>query len=472
MGPRACVGRVTHMLKRIIAGTACALGAVLTVVTPTDAATATPRNVRAAAVTPTTLTVRWDAVAGASAYRVQVSTSPTMSGATYHRFAGTSGVLTSLTPQKRYYFRVSVLDATGTRVSAYTRKAYPTAVTTAVPVPRNLAVVGGTPSSVALRWTPSEGASLYRVSRAPSPDFAGAVWSRTSQASLRVSGLRSATRYYFKVRVIRANGTVVTRYTTPVTGKTSLAPAGSRHPVDVRVGSFNVMTVTGDQTAGNRLPWRRRRATVVREILGEKVDVIGVQEVNQSYSHPEWLVDGATQFLDLRNGLNSAGGSYALTNAYSYNCVNPKTSYKCVYRDRGASGGDRIYYNTSTLDLVSQGAYQYRAASTMRHSLGYAVLRVKATGKKFFFVNTHLDPPDRYVRMAQWKELIAKVNALHGSLPVITVGDFNTQKFDAGTPKLCDQMVPAMRTNGYGDVLNQTCATNPVVHPGARGGKK
>ncbi|HVH93713.1 MAG: fibronectin type III domain-containing protein [Nocardioidaceae bacterium] len=455
------------MLKRIIAGTACALGAVLTVVTPTDAATATPRNVRAAAVTPTTLTVRWDAVAGASAYRVQVSTSPTMSGATYHRFAGTSGVLTSLTPQKRYYFRVSVLDATGTRVSAYTPKPYPTAVTTAVPVPRNLAVVGVTPSSVALRWTPSEGASLYRVSRAPSPDFAGAVWSRTSQASLRVSGLRSATRYYFKVRVIRANGTVVTRYTTPVTGKTSLAPAASSGPVNVRVGSFNVMTVTGDQTAGNRLPWRRRRATVVNQILGERVDVIGVQEVNQSYSHPERLVDGGTQFLDLRNGLNKAGGRYALTNEYSYNCVNPRSSYKCVYRYRGASGGDRIYYNTSTLDLLSQGAYQYRAHSTMKHSFAYAVLRVKATGRKFFFANTHLDPPNRYVRMAQWKELIAKVNQLKGSLPVVTVGDFNTQKFDVGVPKLCG-MVPAMKANGYGDVLNQTCATNPVVHPRAR----
>jgi endonuclease/exonuclease/phosphatase family metal-dependent hydrolase len=227
------------------------------------------------------------------------------------------------------------------------------------------------------------------------------------------------------------------------------------------------MTVTGDTTDGNRLPWAKRRATVVKEILGERVDVIGVQEVNQSYSHPERLVDGGTQFLDLRNGLNAAGGSYALTNTSSYNCVNPKSSYHCVYQNRGASGDDRIYYNTHTLSLVSQGAYQYHASSTIKHSFGYAVLQVKATGKKFFFVNTHLDPPDRYVRLAQWKELITKINTLHGSLPVITVGDFNTQKFDSGSPHLCD-MVPAMRAAGYGDVLNQTCATNPVAHPRAQ----
>jgi len=459
------------MLKKFIAGAVCAVAglAVAVPATSASAATTTPGNVRAVSVTATTMTIRWDAVTGASGYRLAVSDSATMAGPTYRDVAGTGRVVRNLTPRKRYFFRVAVLDSSGSRVSPYTGPTIPSAVTAAVSTPRNLAVSDLTGSSATLRWTPSEGASLYRVSMATAPDFSDAVRSRTTNPSTRLTGLRAATTYYFKVRVITGDGTAVTDYTTPVTGRTAAVVTGPATvgSSDIRVGSFNVMTVTGDTTDGNRLPWAKRRATVVKEILGEKVDVIGVQEVNQSYSHPEWLVDGGTQFLDLRNGLNSAGGSYALTNAYSYNCVNPKTSYKCVYRDRGASGGDRIYYNTSTLDLVSQGAYQYRAASTMKHSLGYAVLRVKATGKKFFFVNTHLDPPDRYVRMAQWKELIAKVNALHGSLPVITVGDFNTQKFDAGAPRLCD-MVPAMKANGYGDVLNQTCATNPVVHPRAK----
>jgi hypothetical protein len=115
------------MLKKIIAGTACALVAMVTVVTPADAATATPTNVRAASATPTTMTVRWDAVTGASAYRVQLSGSSTMSGATYHKFAGTTGVLKNLTPRKRYYFRVSVLNASGTRISSYTPQTYPSA---------------------------------------------------------------------------------------------------------------------------------------------------------------------------------------------------------------------------------------------------------------------------------------------------------------------------------------------------------
>jgi endonuclease/exonuclease/phosphatase family metal-dependent hydrolase len=458
------------MLKKIIAGTACALVAMVTVVTPADAATATPTNVRAASVTPTTMTVRWDAVTGASAYRVQLSGSSTMSGATYHKFAGTTGVLKNLTPRKRYYFRVSVLNASGTRISAYTPQTYPSAVTAAVAVPRNLTVTAVTASSATLGWTPSEGASLYRISRASSSDFAGAVWSRTSQPSALITDLKSDTTYYFKVRVIRSDGTVVTSWTTPVVGKTSPAPIDSlvSGPVDLRVGSFNVMTVSGDQTAGNRLPWKERRGTVISQILRENVDVLGAQELSPTNTHPERLVDGENQFLDLKNGLNKAGGTFALTNENSYNCVNPRHTYKCVYQDQGASGGDRILYDTSTLALVSQGAYQFKAVDTVPYGMAYAVLRVKSTGDRFFFTNTHLHPSNRTVRLAQWKELIAKINELKGTLPVINVGDYNTQKFDAGTPVICDTMLPAMKAAGYGDVVNQTCATNPVVNPRAQ----
>src|SRR4051794_20776510 len=108
------------MLKKIVSGAACALVAVVTTALPATGSTATPTNLRPAAVTPTTMSVAWNAVSGASAYRVQLSTSSTMSNPTYTRFSGPSGVLRNLTPKKRYYFRVSALDAAGTRVSAYT----------------------------------------------------------------------------------------------------------------------------------------------------------------------------------------------------------------------------------------------------------------------------------------------------------------------------------------------------------------
>jgi endonuclease/exonuclease/phosphatase family metal-dependent hydrolase len=236
----------------------------------------------------------------------------------------------------------------------------------------------------------------------------------------------------------------------------------------VRAGSFNVMTASGDLTEGNRLPWAQRRPAVVRAILGERVDVVGVQEVSQTNGQPERMVSGPNQFMDLEDGLDQAGGGYALTNENSYNCVNPATSFRCAYEYRGASGGDRIYYDTSRLTLLSQGSYAYPTQNpttpTVTYALAYAFFSVRSTGARFLFTSTHLDPPDRTVRVAQWHELIAEVNRLKGSLPVINVGDYNTQKFDVIT----QAMLPAMKSAGYGDVLNQSYATNPVVDPRAQ----
>src|SRR4051812_14788953 len=63
-----------HMLKKFIAGAVCAV-AGLAVAVPAmsaSAATTTPGDVRAVSVTATTMTIRWDAVAGASGYRLAV----------------------------------------------------------------------------------------------------------------------------------------------------------------------------------------------------------------------------------------------------------------------------------------------------------------------------------------------------------------------------------------------------------------
>jgi hypothetical protein len=127
----------------------------------------------------------------------------------------------------------------------------------------------------------------------------------------------------------------------------------------VRAASFNVQSVSLDATIGNQRPWKTRRAGVIADILGEKVDVVGVQEANVSRVFASRLVDGVNQLEDLKNGLNKAGGAYQVTNRYPYNCVNYWTTYKCVYVNRNASGGDRILYNTRTLSLVSQGTTRF-----------------------------------------------------------------------------------------------------------------
>ncbi len=239
----------------------------------------------------------------------------------------------------------------------------------------------------------------------------------------------------------------------PVSGGGATAAASN----EVRVGTFNITGVHTDGSAsGNHRTWRERRGKVVSQILGEKLDVLGVQEANQSTVHKARLSYGETQYLDLRGALNRAGGSYALTNTNNYDCVNPRSTYKCVYKDQEASGSDRILYNTRTVTMVKQGAITYSSKTSGKPNryMAWAVFKMKATGKQFFFSNTHLDPYGVPARLKQWDQHIATINKLKGSLPVVAVGDYNTSKFR----DYAATYLPRMKNNGYGDVLNQEYA--------------
>jgi endonuclease/exonuclease/phosphatase family metal-dependent hydrolase len=232
--------------------------------------------------------------------------------------------------------------------------------------------------------------------------------------------------------------------------------------VDIRVGSFNIQSVGLDRTYGEQRPWRLRRSTVASEILGERVDVIGVQEAAFSLAFGPRLVNGATQYLDLRNGLNKAGGHYALTVAAGFNCVNSVTSYHCKKMDRDASNTDRILYNTQKLTMVGHNsmAYSHRTARNAHPYLTWARFRIRSNGHEFRFFDTHLDPRNRAVRKAQWQQMIKQVNHLKQGRPVISVGDFNTQKFDP----MAASMFPAMKRSGYGEVLYEQYRVNPNPH--------
>jgi endonuclease/exonuclease/phosphatase family metal-dependent hydrolase len=237
----------------------------------------------------------------------------------------------------------------------------------------------------------------------------------------------------------------------------STSPAEARpaaHP-SVRVASFNISSVSSDaQAHGEHRRWRVRRPVVVAQILQQKLDVVGLQEANQSNIYRKSLDYGENQFMDLKGALNAHGGHYAVTRRSPYNCVRATAQSHCRFRYRGASQDNRILYNTRTVTLHSAGAVRYRAQSHGKNPryLAWAVFSMKGSGTRFFFADTHLDPYSGGVRKAEWRELISHVNRLRGKNPTVVVGDFNTSKFDPNAKA----MLPAMRRNGYGDVLNQS----------------
>src|SRR5690349_2420979 len=231
------------------------------------------------------------------------------------------------------------------------------------------------------------------------------------------------------------------------------APAQASGSSVIQFGTFNLSGVNNDSKAsGDFKVWRKRRPVVVTQILREGIDVLGVQEANPSRTYSSRLDFGANQYMDLRGALEARGGTYRMANRYAYNCQTAYTTYKCVARDRGASGAVRILFNYKKVQKVSTGTLQYEhQVGAVPRYLTWAVFEVRATGKRFLFSTTHLEPKDQGVRQAQWNEMIDKLNAIKDGLPVVATGDFNTSKFSPWA----ETFLPKMRNNGFGDAMGQ-----------------
>jgi endonuclease/exonuclease/phosphatase family metal-dependent hydrolase len=270
-----------------------------------------------------------------------------------------------------------------------------------------------------------------------------------------------------RFRLLSAAAAVVTLSAVVAPAMSGSANAsGTTTKYDVRVGSFNLSSLSFDGKAGgDHAVWRVRRPVVAQQIINQKMDVVGLQEANQSSIYPASVDYGSNQYLDLKGQLAAEGATYALTNENSYNCLKPMSTYKCQYVDQGASQDNRILYNPGRVKMLDQGSIRYstQTAGKNERYLAWAVFQVRSTGKEFFFTDTHLDPYSVDTRRAQWNEMIDDINRLKGTREVVAVGDFNTSKWDADAATL----LPKMRANGYGDVLNQQYQQSVIAHPRA-----
>ncbi len=271
-----------------------------------------------------------------------------------------------------------------------------------------------------------------------------------------------------RLRILAAGLCSVTTVLAAGTVTVLTPPAEARSSATtLRVGSFNVSNVAFDSRAhGSHKRWKVRRPVIVSQIMSRRLDVVGLQEANQSSVYPRSMTYGRNQFMDLRWALRHRGGHYAVTNRAPYNCVRATSSQHCRYRYRGASQDTRILYNYRTLRLLRQGSvrFHHQTSGKQERYLAWAVFRSKRNGHTFFFANTHLDPYRPSVRRAQWGEVIRNVDRLKHGRRVVVVGDFNTSKFDRDAATY----LPAMKRHGYGDVLNQSYRKPLVRSPRAR----
>jgi len=206
-----------------LAGLLLLLMAALTVAPAPAAAASAPTGLRATAVTPARITLSWN-VGKAPKYRIQYSTSPSMTDARYRRFSEPRAEIAGLLPGTTYYLRVRAISATGTNLSPYSAaiKARTTAST-----PAGLRPTAVTPVAISLSWNPVTDAPRYRVQYSTSPSMADATYRRVTDAQAQLTALQPKKTYYLKVRVITADGDNLSPYSPALTVRTTAStPTG------------------------------------------------------------------------------------------------------------------------------------------------------------------------------------------------------------------------------------------------------
>jgi endonuclease/exonuclease/phosphatase family metal-dependent hydrolase len=159
---------------------------------------------------------------------------------------------------------------------------------------------------------------------------------------------------------------------------------------------------------------------------------------------------------DLRNRLRSGGTPYEVTNPHRNNCVNSKTPNGCRYQNRGASKGTKIFFNTDTVKLVSQGSKKLPQCSGCNERyVAWAVLEQKSTGQQFFFADTHLEPWSNYysMRRIQAETMMREIELRRPSrMPALLVGDFNSTRYATPANAPYDEVI----SHGFVDPLGHT----------------
>ncbi len=378
------------------------------------------------------IALQWRAVPGAVRYRVRYSRAAAMTEAVV-RYTATNWIeLDALKPGTGYYVQVRVVDATLDSLNSYSSAvrvgtAKPGGFAYLAPTGLHIAELGS--SSVRLIWN-QRGAGLSYQVRAVADKASSPIVQQFDAPGGRVTALKPKTAYRFAVGVVGASGVPDSADSRTLAASTE--PSGKAM---IRVASYNVRChYCSDTPLANERPWSERRRAVAATILAQYPDVVGLQEASQTrLVGSDGKASKDSQFDDL---VKLLGAPYAITNAYRYNCVNGYSKTRCKSKDRGASKGTKIIYNTSTVALLSKGTKRLTSPAGKYRYAVYATFKDRTTGKSFFFLNTHLEfekdvAGSAYfsdLRAQQARDVVALIRDRSRGLPVVISGDLNTSK--------------------------------------------
>lgn len=181
--------------------------------------------------------------------------------------------------------------------------------------------------------------------------------------------------------------------------------ANAGTPDEITVISYNIRN--GEANDGTN-SWQYRYPTSAMMIMDQKPDIFGVQE------------------------------------AYDYQVAYLKEyceGYKCVGvgREDGKHDGEHmsIFYNSKTVKLLKWGTY-WLSETPDKPSLGWdaacrrtatwALMKDKKNGRKFYYVNTHLDHVGVLAQKNGLALIVDHIKAMNKEgYPMILTGDFNVE---------------------------------------------
>ncbi len=248
------------------------------------------------------------------------------------------------------------------------------------------------------------------------------------------------------------------------TAETVQSASTSASSSGLNVATFNVRCAncSNKPTNSREKPWDVRRGVIVKQILAEDVDVLGLQEASPGLLAAPRI----SQFEDL---LNRLGGDYAVTDSSRYNCTRTDTTFtKCgAFKDRGASQDSRIFYRTGRLTLQDSGSLRLDSRSVGNGSARYmawAQFKDKKTNKSFIFATAHFEPGSSSsaikTRVAQVKKAVARLTSVNDKkLPIIWGSDLASSKLSPAGNKSYDAFISA----GYTDPLGNTYKAKTVT---------
>lgn len=327
---------------------------------------------------------------GADSFRVQLFTGD---GAAVRALdtVGGMAVLTGLTPSTDYRVTVTRLLDDGAEGLDETSTTFRTPERPFAQAAPQLRLSSDGEARLTASWNGAARAR-FEVQFSTEASFAEAKELVVRGGKANFPALELGTRYYARVRAVDRTDQALSTWSATESG---LPAAG------LNVATYNIQKAKGHA-------WSTRRPALVRTILGENLDVVGLQEAT-----PQTVASGRRQYTDLVQAL---GANWALTNSGS------KTT-----------GEVRTIYNSRRVALISQG-FQGLAGTEKFGVLRYvtwAVFEQRATKKRFIFVNTHLpyqkSAAANRVRGRATRQLVARIRQVNDAqLPVIIVGDFNS----------------------------------------------